>query len=103
MEDLIELGIEAKHSNEDAIAPFDLWNKKYGDRIGLLGGFDMDFLCMNDKKEIFDTVFEQGKRFRSCAKGYALGSGNSIPGYVPPENYLAMIMAAEAIRDAEME
>jgi uroporphyrinogen decarboxylase len=22
---------------------------------------------------------------------YALGSGNSIPSYVPPENYLAMI------------
>jgi uroporphyrinogen decarboxylase len=26
--------------------------------------------------------------------GYALGSGNSIPEYVPQENYLAMISAA---------
>ena len=26
--------------------------------------------------------------------GYALGSGNSIPYYVPQENYLAMIAAA---------
>jgi uroporphyrinogen decarboxylase len=25
--------------------------------------------------------------------GYALGSGNSIPTYVPQENYLAMVRA----------
>lgn len=26
--------------------------------------------------------------------GYALGTGNSVPDYVPVENYLAMIAAA---------
>jgi uroporphyrinogen decarboxylase len=30
----------------------------------------------------------------SAKGGYALGSGNSIPYYVPQENYLAMIAAA---------
>jgi len=33
--------------------------------------------------------------------GYALGSGNSIPKYVPLENYLAMVRAAGAIREGE--
>lgn len=101
MEDVIALGIDAKHSNEDAIAPFDEWISRYGDRIGLLGGFDMDFLCSSTPDEVFERVYEDGRRFRQTARGYALGSGNSIPDYVPVENYLAMIEAAKKIRTAE--
>ena len=103
MDDMIELGIDAKHSNEDAIAPFDRWISDYGDRIGMIGGFDMDFLCSKSEQEVYDAVLEQGKRFRETANGYALGSGNSIPDYVPLENYLAMIKAAQAIRASEDE
>jgi len=101
MEEVIALGIDAKHSNEDAIAPFDRWITDYGDRIGLLGGFDMDFLCGNPPDVIYDKVREAGRRFRRSARGYALGSGNSIPYYVPIDNYLAMIRAAQALRQEE--
>lgn len=101
MDDLIDLGIDAKHSNEDTIAPFDRWIDDYGGRIGLLGGFDMDFLCTKNEAQIYDAVLEQGRRFRASAQGYALGSGNSIPDYVPVKNYLAMIRAAQAIRKDE--
>ena len=44
MDDVIALGINAKHSNEDVIAPYEEWITRYGDRIGLLGGIDVD-LC----------------------------------------------------------
>ncbi|RKZ91187.1 MAG: hypothetical protein DRQ40_10160 [Gammaproteobacteria bacterium] len=101
MEDILDIGIDAKHSNEDAIAPYGRWITDYGDRIGLLGGFDMDFLCSKTSSEVYSAVLEQGKRFRALARGYALGSGNSIPDYVPVENYLAMIRAAQAIRQDE--
>jgi len=101
MNDIIALGIDAKHSNEDGIAPFDRWIKDYGSRIGLLGGFDMDFLCANSAEVIHDRVLESGRRFRKSAQGYALGSGNSIPAYVPTENYLAMIRAAQDLRQEE--
>jgi len=46
-------------------------------------------------------VLEQGSRFRQQAQGYALGSGNSIPDYVPAEGYLAMVRAAQEIRRRE--
>jgi len=95
MDDVIALGINAKHSNENAIAPYDQWISLYGDRIGLLGGFDVDLLCLNEPTEIVDIVFEKGSRFRAAANGYALGSGNSIPDYVPVDGYLAMIEAAK--------
>jgi uroporphyrinogen decarboxylase len=98
MEDVIALGIDAKHSNEDAIAPFERWIELYGDRISLLGGFDMDFLCSQDEEDVYRTVRAQGRRFRDMARGYALGSGNSIPEYVPIANYLAMLRAARDLR-----
>jgi uroporphyrinogen decarboxylase len=101
MDDVMALGINAKHSNEDIIAPFDQWVALYGDRIGLLGGIDVDLLCQKEPAEIIDEVLEKGKRFRAAAHGYALGSGNSIPEYVPVEGYLAMIEAARKIRESE--
>jgi uroporphyrinogen decarboxylase len=102
MDEVIALGIDAKHSNEDAIAPFDRWIADYGNKIGLLGGFDMDFLCANKPDTIRAKVLELGKRYRNSAHGYALGSGNSIPDYVPPENYLALIHATQDLRQAEL-
>jgi uroporphyrinogen decarboxylase len=101
MDDVIGLGIQAKHSNEDVIAPFDRWISLYGERIGLLGGIDVDLLCQKKPAEIVDQVVERGRRFRAAAQGYALGSGNSIPEYVPVEGYLAMIEAAQKIREEE--
>jgi uroporphyrinogen decarboxylase len=101
MEDILDVGIDAKHSNEDVIAPFDVWIERYGDRIGLLGGIDVDLLCISKPEDVFASVVEQGTRYRSTAKGFALGSGNSIPDYVPVDGYLAMIEASRHIREVE--
>jgi uroporphyrinogen decarboxylase len=101
MDDVIALGVDAKHSNEDAIAPFEKWLELYNGRIGILGGIDVDILCTRTPSEIERIVFEKGSGCRGMSRGYALGSGNSIPDYVPPENYLAMIKATEKIRERE--
>lgn len=101
MDDVIGLGINAKHSNEDIIAPFDEWIERYGERIGLCGGIDVDLLCQKSSAEITADVIEKGTRFRAAAHGYALGSGNSIPEYVPTDGYLAMIEAAQKIREMD--
>ena len=98
MDDVIALGINAKHSNEDAIAPFDRWIELYGDRIGLLGGIDIDVICRADVEDVMKRVKEAGARYRETARGYALGSGNSIPDYVPVDGYLAMIRGAQEVR-----
>jgi uroporphyrinogen decarboxylase len=101
MEDLIAAGMDAKHSNEDVIAPFDEWIARYSGRIGLLGGIDMHKLCTLQADEVYALTLEQGRRWRRLARGWALSSGNSIPEYVPLENYRAMIGAAQAIRAEE--
>lgn len=101
MDDYIAAGIDAKHSNEDCIAAFDKWIELYGKRIGLFGGIDLDRLCCDRPSEIRAHVLEAGTRFRSSCAGYALGSGNSIPPYVPRDGYLAMLEAGEEIRRRE--
>jgi uroporphyrinogen decarboxylase len=100
MEDLIrDVKIDAKHSNEDQIAPFSVWVEKYGDRIGNFGGVDTDHLCSKSEAEIKAIVKEVIAVSRENG-GFALGSGNSIPDYVPVEGYLAMVEAAREIRGA---
>ncbi|QEN08367.1 hypothetical protein EXM22_10345 [Oceanispirochaeta crateris] len=98
MDDIIQItGIDAKHSNEDAIAPFSRWVDEYGDKIGNFGGFDMDVICRespeNIRKYVHDIVVPLlGK------KGLAFGSGNQIANYVPPENFQAMVEEVRLIR-----
>ena len=98
MEPVIEAGIDCKHSNEDVIAPFEKWIDRYGSRIGLFGGIDVDVLCSDTPGEIYEQVLDKGRLYRNIANGYALGSGNSIPDYVPLEGYMAMLRAAQQIR-----
>jgi uroporphyrinogen decarboxylase len=99
MDEVIDLGIDAKHSNEDCIAPYERWIESYGSRIGLLGGIDLDILCQKKPDDVYEIVLERGRRYRRMAQGYALGTGNSVPDYVPVEGYLAMIRAAKHLRE----
>ena len=101
MEDLIALGIDAKHSNEDEIAPFSKWLKLYGDRIGFFGGIDVNILCQKEPDDIFREVVERGIEYRAMTKGYGIGSGNSIAYYVPVDGFMAMIEGVREIRRRE--
>jgi len=91
MDDLIDyVGIDAKHSFEDKIMPVTEAKKKYGSRIAILGGVDMNFLCTSSEEAVRQYT---RKVIAECAPGggYALGTGNSVANYVPLENYLAML------------
>jgi uroporphyrinogen decarboxylase len=100
MEDMIGVvGIDAKHSNEDTIAPFQTWLDQYNDRIAVFGGIDMDLLCRATPDEIAGRTRELLELTRNY-RGFAVGCGNSIADYVPVENYLAMTEAARDWRGA---
>jgi len=90
MDDLIACGWDAKHSFEDQIQP--VWEAKelYGDRIALLGGFDMDKLARFNPRQVRDYT---RWLISKCGRGggWALGSGNSVADYVPAENFVAML------------
>lgn len=97
MPDLLAAGIDAKHSNEDQIAPFPEWVRRYGDKIGNFGGIDVDAVCNYGKEELREYIADI---FRQCRGhgGFAFGTGNSIPDYVPAEGYMNMIEIARKLR-----
>ena len=91
MEDLIEdVGFDGIHSFEDVIEPVTETKRRWGDRIALLGGVDVDYLTRRSPEEIRGRVREI---LEVCQPGggYALGSGNTVANYIPLENYLTML------------
>jgi uroporphyrinogen decarboxylase len=88
-----DMGYDARHSYEDNILPVEEAYERYHNRIAILGGIDVDFVCRSNP----DAVYARSKAMleRSARRGaYALGTGNSVPDYVPDEGYFAMIRAA---------
>jgi len=91
VEDVInDVKLDGKHSFEDAIIPIQDFQREYGEKLAVLGGVDIDLLAAGSVQDVRKHV-----RFlmETCgARGrFALGSGSSIPNYVPVANYLAML------------
>lgn len=95
MDDIIGCGVDGKHSFEDVILPVAEAKAKWGDRIALFGGIDVDFLARSTPEEVREYTL---RVLEACAPsgGYAAGSGNTITSYVPVKNYLAMMRAIES-------
>jgi uroporphyrinogen decarboxylase len=96
MTDLIEVvKIDAIHSFEDIIEPVESVFQRYGDRIAVLGGVDVNLLARGTPQQvrarcrgILDVCGGRG--------GFALGSGNSVTNYCKIENFYAMIDEARS-------
>jgi uroporphyrinogen decarboxylase len=91
MDDLLDdVRIDAKHSFEDTIENVIEVKQTYGQRVALLGGIDVDFLCRADETAIRQRVRDT---LDVCLPGggYVLGTGNSVANYIPLDNYLAMV------------
>jgi uroporphyrinogen decarboxylase len=91
MPDLIDdVRIDAKHSFEDLIVPVEEFKRRWGTRIAVLGGVDVDLLSRGTED---DVRHRTEQILTACAPGggYACGSGNSITNYIPTPNYLVML------------
>jgi uroporphyrinogen decarboxylase len=94
MDDIIDfIGYDGKHSYEDTIMPVEEAWGRYSHRIAIMGGLDLNFIVQSTPQQIYRRAKEMLKRTSGC-KAYSLGTGNSVPEYVPNDNYFAMIKAA---------
>jgi len=93
MDDIIDdMKYDGKHSYQDIIIPVEEAYEKWGSRIAILGGIDVNFVCTSSEEDITKRSISMIQR-ASSRGGYALGTGNSVPEYVPDEKYFAMIKA----------
>lgn len=91
MDDLIqEVKIDAKHSFQDNIEPVEQFYKKYGDKVSVLGGLDMNLMASGT---VEDVKTRTRQILEACAPGggFCVGCGNSLANYVKIDNYYAML------------
>ena len=98
IDDIIDdMHFDARHSYEDSIMPVEEAYERFHARIAILGGIDVDFVCRRSPEEVYARSMAM-LEMTSGRGGYALGTGNSVPEYVPDEGYFAMIRAALDLR-----
>jgi len=94
MEDFLSLGITGLHPNEKGAMDIRAMKREYGDRICLLGNVDLNILGMGTpedvEEEVRDLIRDVGP-----GGGYIVTSGNTLAGYLRPENALALSRAAQ--------
>lgn len=97
LDDLVALQLDARHSYEDNILPVEQAYERYIDKFAILGGIDVDFVCRARPEQVYERA--RALLAQTAERGgYALGTGNSVPDYVPDENYFAMTRAALELR-----
>ena len=88
-----DLKYDGKHSYEDNIMKVeDAW-KEYHDRIAILGGIDVNFIITKSEKDVYRRSREM-LELTADEGSFALGTGNSVPEYLPMEKYFTMLRAA---------
>lgn len=98
MDDIITLmRYDGKHSYEDVIMPVEEAYARWGKRIAILGGIDVDFIMRMPAEEIYRRSRSMLEQTASGGR-YALGTGNSVPEYIEDEKYFALTRAVTETR-----
>jgi uroporphyrinogen-III decarboxylase len=94
LDDLLRIGIAGLHPNEKGAMDIRAMKRNYGDQLCLLGNVDLNLLGMG-KPEAVDHEVRELIRDVGPGGGYILTSGNSLAGYLLPENVLALSKAVQ--------
>jgi uroporphyrinogen decarboxylase len=84
------LGVHAIHPLEPKSMEAVEVKEKQGHRFCLIGNIDLDLLSRGTPEEIERSVQDRIEKL-GYNGGYCVGSSNTLPDYVNPENYKAMI------------
>lgn len=95
LDDLVELGIAGLHPIEKAAMDIRALKGAYGSRLCLLGNVDLNLLGMATPAEV-DAEVRGLIRDLAPGGGYIVTSGNSLAGYLLPDNVRALSAAVQA-------
>ncbi|MBI3978189.1 MAG: hypothetical protein HY331_08395 [Chloroflexi bacterium] len=90
LDDIVACGVDAIHPIEPKAMDI-VWVKQtYGDRVAVMGNIDMGYTLTQGTPEEVDAEVKLRIRQLAPGGGYLCGSSNSLPEYVPIENFIAM-------------
>jgi uroporphyrinogen decarboxylase len=90
MGDIIEAGFDAFNPIEPVAMDIRALKKQVGDRLSLIGNVDLSYTLTRGTPEEVRAEVRDLIRDLAPGGGYALASANSVPEYVPWENFVAM-------------
>jgi uroporphyrinogen decarboxylase len=85
LHDLLDLGIAGLHPIENGAMDIRALKRDYGRRVCLLGNVDLNLLGMGTPEDV-DREVRELIRDVGPGGGYIVTSGNSLAGYLRPEN-----------------
>jgi uroporphyrinogen decarboxylase len=94
VDDLLSLGIAGLHPVENGAMDIRAMKRLYGQRVCLLGNVDLNLLGMGTPEQVEEEV-RTLIRDIGLGGGYIVTSGNSLAGYLKPENVLALSSAVQ--------
>jgi uroporphyrinogen-III decarboxylase len=94
LDDLLSLGIAGLHPIEKGAMDIRAVKRLYRQRVCLLGNVDLNLLGMGTPEQVDDEV-RTLIRDVGPGGGYIATSGNSLAGYLKPENVLALSRAVQ--------
>lgn len=95
LDDLLSLGIAGLHPLEKGAMDIRAVKRDYGDQLCLLGNVDLNILGIGTPEEV-DREVRGLIRDVGPGGGYIVTSGNSLAGYLKPENVLALSEAVQS-------
>jgi hypothetical protein len=90
LEEIIEMGFDGLNPIQPGANDIGQVRQQVGGRISLLGNIDLDYTLTQGTPAEVDEEVRVRIRDLAPGGGYCLSSANSIPDYVPFENYMAM-------------
>ncbi|HUW11016.1 MAG TPA: uroporphyrinogen decarboxylase family protein [Anaerolineae bacterium] len=93
MEDILACGFDALHPIEPKAMDIEDVRERTEGRIALIGNIDLDYPLTTGTPEAVRAQVRERIAALAPDGGYLVGSSNSIPGWVPVPNYLAMLQA----------
>ena len=93
--DLADCGIKAIHPIEPQAMDIVDVKKEYGGKFCIFGNIDLEYTLTRGTVEEVEALVKKRIKELGPGGGYGLAASNSIPDYVKPENFKAMIEATK--------
>jgi len=91
---LVSCGFDAIHPFEPPMNDIVAVKEAWGDRIAVAGNIDLTKTLCDGTPEGVEAEVRNKAAKLAPGGGWLLGSSNSIPDFVPPENYRALLAAS---------
>ncbi|MBN2150058.1 MAG: hypothetical protein JW839_01305 [Candidatus Lokiarchaeota archaeon] len=95
LDDLVGCGIKGIHPIEPQAMDIVEVKRRYGNKLCIFGNVDLDYTLTRGSVDEVIGVVKQKIKDLGPGGGYVLSASNSIPEYVKPENFKAMVEATK--------